>query len=142
MTVFGLVPVTNGPYILTRVFADTVFVGELTLRRGDYGDLALRLGATAAFDRSGRPVPVSSSVERPSSWPAVVATFEAAAGDLHDGLHPQPGEAPAAPVPDDVEGWAPGRAARSADYRYLAGGRAEAAGSFPDPSYVERGGVS
>src|SRR2546430_6285102 len=38
---------------------------------------------------------------------AELAAVKGAEPDLHD-LHPQPGEAPAAPLPNGVEGWVPG----------------------------------
>jgi hypothetical protein len=172
MTAWRLVPITNGYHILTRVFADTVLVGELTLRREDYGDLAARLGAEQAFDTAtGRPIPVSSVEPAPNAADQIVTRLATAVGwdlwepdgpdpvdeairiiteiraarvhacdrfcdeggcdfdtdgfiravdrilsstpdiepDLHE-LHPQPGEAPAAPVPPGVEGWTPSHA--------------------------------
>jgi hypothetical protein len=72
MTVWRLVPIPAGVHIITRILAGAdadhlVCVGELELRREDYGDLADRLGAPNAFDTvTGRPLPVRSAAPGPT----------------------------------------------------------------------------
>lgn len=77
---------------------------------GPAGDREVLAGPPALADRAGLPGWIAAGSPSLTAEDAaaisgepVEATGEA---DLHTDMHPQPGEAPAAPLPLDVEGWA------------------------------------
>src|SRR5262252_10320873 len=97
-TTWKFIPISAGPHVVVRVFAGVdvahlVCVGEVEVRREDYGDLVSRFSPEDAFDKqSGQPMPITSSRPGSSSmqteWVAAHLTDPFELGEQTQALNP------------------------------------------------------